>query len=105
MHNNGDVSRAAKLIGEIEVFRRHNPAQTDFTRELVRVIERIDREFQGETRDELLREAKETIDRQVGILVGTRRTMNALARLEKKQKRLVEELDRLTSFLLPETLH
>lgn len=89
---------AEQLIAEIRAYGRSNPDQQQFVHGLVRAIVRIDGAFTGPVRDQRLREAKQTIDLQVKVLQGPRRTAESRERLEETQQRVLSSLERIAVF-------
>jgi hypothetical protein len=77
------MSTAMKLIEEIREFARRKPDHSESTARLVRAIERIDSEFEGEVREQL--EALET----------AAQTRASLMKLKENQRELVEALKRI----------
>ena len=89
------MSIAAQLIEEILAFGERNPKHVESVSALLRAVERIDREFEGETRERLLSEARTTFLRQIDTLENAERTVAALEKLKQNQLDLVEALKRI----------
>jgi hypothetical protein len=90
------MSTARKLIEEIREFERQNPAHADAVARLVEAIERIDSEFEGEVREQLLGEARSAFRKQIETLEAATRTRESLLKLKENQRQLVEALKRIT---------
>ncbi len=90
------MSIAKQLLDEIEAFADRNPGHDESVGALVRAVHRIDTEFKGEVRAQLLEQARETFQRQVRTLENTEKTLEALDKLRNNQQELVEALKRLT---------
>ncbi|MDP6977450.1 MAG: hypothetical protein QF570_02475 [Myxococcota bacterium] len=90
------MSIAKQLLDEIEAFAHRNPGHDESVGALVRAVHRIDTEFEGEVRTQLLEQARETFQRQVRTLENAEKTLDALEKLRENQKDLVEALKRLT---------
>ena len=86
---------AKKLIEEIEAFLSRNPAHEASVNALLKAVNRIDTEFTGETRLQLLREARTTFLQQIKTLEATEQTLEALQALQANQKNLVEALKKI----------
>jgi hypothetical protein len=88
-------SIARQLIEEIQAFAERNPKHGESVGALLRAVERIDREFEGEARVKLLTEARTTFLRQIDTLENAERTVAALEELKQNQLDLVEALKRI----------
>ena len=88
---------ATQLLREIQAFGDRNPKNHKSVSALMRAVIRIDAEFSGETRDQLLGEARKTFLRQVETLENAQRTVVALEQLKQNQRELVEGLKRIAS--------
>lgn len=86
---------AKKLIAEIEAFLLRNPVHEESVNALIKAVNRIDTEFAGETRLQLLREARTTFLQQIKTLETTEQTLDALRTLHANQKNLVEALKKI----------
>jgi len=86
---------AMKLLEEIQAFGERNPKHDKSVSALLRAVERIDREFEGETRERLLAEARTTFLRQIDTLENAERTVAALEKLKQNQLDLVEALKQI----------
>lgn len=87
---------AKQLLEEIEAFAARNPGHEKSIGALVKAVERIDNEFAGEIRTQLLEQARETFLRQIQTLENAEKTLAALEKLRDNQAELVEALKRLT---------
>ncbi len=90
------MSIAKQLLEEIEAFANRNPGHDESVGALVKAVRRIDTEFEGEIRTQLLEQARETFQRQVRTLENAEKTLEALEKLRENQQELVEALKRLT---------
>ncbi len=84
-----------KLIEEIEDFAKQNPGHDASVGALLKAVHRIDVEFSGEIREQLLEQARSTFLRQVQTLENAEKTLEALEQLRQNQKELVEALKKL----------
>jgi len=89
------MSSARKLIEEIREFGRCNPGHQESVGRLAEAVTRIDRYFEGETREKLLGEARRAFRKQVEALASLARTRDSLLRLQENQRQLVEALERI----------
>jgi dynactin complex subunit len=89
------MSTATKLIDEIREFARRKPDHSESTARLVRAIERIDSEFEGEVREQLLAEARSCFRKQLEALETAAQTRASLMKLKENQRELVETLKRI----------
>ncbi len=90
------MSNAKKLIEDIEAFRERNPGHQESTARLVRAVERIAAQFTGETKEELLRKARDTFLKQTRTLQSGKQTRAKLERLKRNQQELIEALGKLS---------
>ncbi len=97
---------ARRLISEIEAFAARKPNHTRSVTALLDAVNRIDAQFSGEIRDELLREARKTFLRQIETLENSERNAAALEKLKQNHRELSKALERL-AYKRPEgvTLH
>jgi len=84
-----------KLIEEIREFARRKPDHAKSTARLLQAIERIDSEFEGEVREQLLAEARSTFRKQLETLETAAQTRASLMKLKENQRELVEALKRI----------
>lgn len=97
---------AKQLVADIQAFAERKPNNTKSVNALLDAVRRIDNQFTGEQRDELLRQARRTFLRQIETLENSERTAAALEKLKQNQRELGEALKRL-AYKRPEgvTLH
>ncbi len=90
------MSIAKQLLDEIEDFANRNPGHDESVGALAKAVRRIDTEFDGEVRTQLLEQARETFLRQIRTLENAEKTLEALEQLRENQQELVQALKRLT---------
>ena len=93
------------LVSDLEAFARRHPERREFVQGMMRAIDRILQDFDGEVRDGLLREAQAALDRQMHIQERARKAFDALDRLEEQQVKLARAVDDLALRPPGTTLH
>jgi hypothetical protein len=86
---------AKKLVADIKAFADRKPDHSKAVNALLDAVRRIDTQFTGELRDELLREARTTFLRQIETLENSERTREALEKIQQNQADLSKALKRL----------
>jgi len=87
-----------QIRARARTFARAHPKQKDFVEKFLVLLEKIDRGFEGDERERLLAEAVETFERQASIVESTRRTLEALDKLQKQQREMIDALNQLGAF-------
>ncbi len=94
---------AAEIIEMARAYARENPEQSGFARELIRAIQRIEEEFEGEEREALLSAAYSALEQQKRLDETRRATRDALERIKASQEQLITDLIKIVAFRPPGT--
>jgi hypothetical protein len=86
-----------ELRRRIEAHLAHHPDAGAFGERLLALVDRIDRDFDAEERDRLLRLARDTFARHLATREHTREAREAVAELHADRRRLRALLDLLAS--------
>jgi hypothetical protein len=97
------METADELVARALAFGNDYPRHLDFVKRLVALVQKIDREFSGETRDSLLTNARSTFEHHLKIVKSTEETRRALEKLEHQHVRLTEALNELATVRPPGT--
>ena len=94
-----------KLKRRIHEYGRRDRRNAFFADRLLDLTERIEREFEGEKREQLLAKAQNAFDRHVALREETTGVRDALARMRDDQKQLLELFELVSPRPAGEPLH
>ena len=100
------MDQVLDIIERAEDFEREYPDQREFVRKFIALVRQIARDFSPPQRETLLADARRTFERQAKIVQGTARALEALERLKRQQKQVLDTLGELALRRPPNvTLH